>query len=215
MPIVRGGYKPLFKTVITDKYNDVRETVYNGSGDKIDRYAVLEAEEAIRFCNGLILDNTVSDDAIYMALEIAKRGDAKTLLIPSADFSLDSEILSKAYVTMFDTKSASALLGIKSGCQMSEVAFALMRKGIKRAIVLSGHTATLFENDELTTLKMSPPSTIVAAGLMDVFAAAFMVYTCRGYDARISLKAATCAVSVSNEKEGILDNIPYKEQIKL
>jgi len=203
------------KTVVVDKYNDVKATIFKGGPGQISRREVLAFEEDIRSCSALLLDCELQSDAMYMAVEIAKRGDAKIILTHDGTYSLDKEILDKLWLLMIEERDVRKMLRIRGGAEPSDIAFGLMRLGIKKAVVLLDSREVMsFENDEVSLIRISPSQTAVKAGILDILSAAIAVRACEENKLSECIKYGCAAIAVNSGKSGVLEAIPYKNEVR-
>ena len=191
--------------------------VVQGANAKCDVEYINKNEELFCNCDIIVLQMEIPYDAIFRAINLAKRHGKFVILNPApAPNGIPGEVIKQIdYFTPNETElSRISNMDVDNMESLKDAANSMLAKGAKAILVTIGENgALLVKGDACTNIpgvKVTPVDT-TAAG--DTFNGAFAVALSEGKDETEAIKFANYAAAISVTKKGAQTSIPTRNDV--
>lgn len=202
--------------IYVDRHGDNSIVVVPGANRDCDVSYLKEQEELFRWCDYVVLQMEIPEDAVLYAAQKAKKEGKTVILNPApAPDELPDELLEMVdYITPNETE-LHKLSGRDAGAgSVGEAAEYFIKKGVKHVIVTLGEKGAMLVNKQEKVMfaagKVQGVDT-TAAG--DCFNGAFAVGLAEGLEPGEAIKFANRAAAVAVTRRGAVESLPWRDEV--
>lgn len=193
--------------------------VVPGANREVDVDYVVENRRVIGDSDILISQLEIPIDAVEEAFKIAKNNKTKTILNPAPARELSDELFLNTDIIIPNETETEILTGIYPDTEenMIKAAKILLYKGVKNVIITLGAKGSFFMNgDEYKHIEALDVEVVDTTAAGDSFVGAFAsrLQSLEFLDIYYAIKIATKAASVTVQKKGAQQSLPYFRDIK-
>ena len=193
--------------------------VVPGANREVDVEYVVENRRVIGDSDILISQLEIPIDAVEEAFKIAKNNKTKTILNPAPARELSDELFLNTDIIIPNETETEILTGIYPDTEenMIKAAKILLYKGVKNVIITLGAKGSFFMNgDEYKHIEALDVEVVDTTAAGDSFVGAFAsrLQSLEFLDIYYAIKIATKAASVTVQKKGAQQSLPYFRDIK-
>ncbi|HEY5584570.1 MAG TPA: ribokinase [Ruminiclostridium sp.] len=176
-------------------------------------------KDSIIVSDVLLMQLEISTQSVVAAAKIAKENGVKVILNPAPYQPLPDDIWEDIYILTPNEKEAKLILGYdpESEIAIQELADGIIKKGVKNVIITLGGRGAYFATSSYSNKYQLIPARKVdvvdTTGAGDTFSAALGVAIGEGKALSESVQFASAAASLSVTKYGVIEAMPYRNQV--
>lgn len=186
-----------------------------GTNDLMDAAFVDDQQERIANSDIVMTVLEIPVEAATRAMELGKRGRARTILNPAPATALPDSLFAHVdYLTPNETE-LRILMGLspEDPTPTRELAGRLRDRGVGTVIVTMGPGGALVLTDEIDAMVRTPRVDVVdTTGAGDAFNSGLAVALGEGRDLLDAVRFATCCGAHACTKLGVIPSLPTREQ---
>ncbi len=194
-----------------------RIAVTPGANDKVTKEIIDKAFEGAKDGDILVCQLEIPVDMVAYALKIAKGKGLITILNPAPACELTADIYSNVDI-ITPNETETKLLTDVEPIDIVHTALAVKKfytYGLKKAIItLGGRGSAVCEGQTITEVEAKKVKVVDTTAAGDTFVGAVAVRLSMGYDLVSACEFATCASSLTIQKQGATDSIPTLSQVE-
>jgi ribokinase len=203
--------------VMVDAQGDKQILAVPGANANVTQRDIYRARSLISSCRVLLMQFEVTMAANLAAARLAQRHGCRVVLDPAPPVRMPAELFPLVDVIRPNAHEAEVLTGIRVHHRASarRAAQALIRRGVKTAIVQAGEEGDLLVNAGLEKwLPRLRVKSVDATGAGDAFVAAFSVALAEGQPLAEAGIFANAAAALATTKVGAQSALPTRAEIK-
>ncbi len=204
-------------TTVSDGENTVQ--VFGGASKCLEE-ADLYGESVLRElkdCDYLLIQNELSENCLRASLKAAEKLNIPVILNPAPAENIPAELLSRCELITPNFGEAKQLAGFSSGesPDRQELADALRKRGIKKAVVtLGGKGALLVHEEGCENIPVfSCGMAVDTTGAGDTFNGTLAAALSLGKSMKEAVRLAVVAAGISVTRKGAAGSIPNKKEV--
>ena len=191
---IKKGLRTTFAFILTDKNGENQVTGYHGAELCVED--VLAFEETLAQCDILLLQQEVPEEVNEMAARLAEKHGVKVILNPAPIRDISEETAKSVYLITPNEQEKQA---IDTG-RFRNVVTTLGKRG-----------CLINEEEQIPAIAAQVVDT---TGAGDTFNGVLAVCLAEGMELVSACKYAVAASGISVGRKGVLDAIPYREEIE-
>ena len=206
--IKRKNKKSASACIMIDKKGRNRVVCYPGVSSEMTKDDVLLFENEIKTSNYLLLQLEMSDEALFEAIELAKKYNTLIILNPAPAKKLPREVLESVYLLTPNEHEAKILFDLDDLYKMSELKY-------ENVIITLGENGSIIkEKNQIYKIDSKKVIPLNTTGAGDTYNGVLAAALLECNNLKEACEIAGDAASISVTKEFVFDSIPYKDDIK-
>lgn len=204
--------------IVDDNGNNII-TLDPGANNELTPSYIEETKDVIANSNVLLMQLEIPVETVYAAARIAKENGVKVVLNPAPYKRLPEEIWQYVDIVTPNEKEAKLILGYAPDKEVSieKLAEELIEKGVENVIITLGGRGSFFrcriKDADIGLTPSKKVDVVDTTGAGDTFNAALGVAIAEGAELKKAISFATTAASLSVMKYGVIESIPYRDEI--
>lgn len=171
--------------------------------------------QVFRECSHLLVQLEIPMETVETAVRLASTAGARAILNPAPAAKLSGEVLANLYCITPNEHEAEELTGIRvTDLASAEMAAeALLQRGVQNVVITLGREGALLVNSEESHHQGTESVSVVdttAAG--DTFNGILAAMLAEGQSMKDSIKLAVRGATLSVQKSGATDSVPFRKE---
>ena len=203
-------------SIIFDSQGTSRVIVFPGASQSLTCDDILKARSSIAQSEFLLLQNELSLETLYTAVDLARELGVRVILNPAPSGEFEPHLFQQVYALTPNEGEAAALAGMEVGASPVELAGRIHSLGARRVIITLGERGVLVsDGGRITRIEAMAVRAVDTTGAGDTFNGALTFALARGFELRAAARYAVVASGLAVTRRGVMAAIPYRDDVDL
>jgi len=186
-----------------------------GANNQLEAGFLIDNSRAFKDCGYLLIQLEIPMNTVETAVRLASETGTRVILNPAPAAKLSDSVLTGLYCITPNEHEAQELTGIGVTDRESarKAAHALLQCGVQNVIITLGSDgALLVSSDEVYHQKAKPTEVVDTTGAGDTFNGVLTAMLAEGRSMKDSIGLAVKGATLSVQKPGATDSVPFRQE---